>query len=225
MCFLATWVAMFTICAAYFTTAMQCWFITDIALLKCFYLVKWSSMSLIDDFFLSTFLKCFHCVYCIIICGIRIHLGELDSNQNLLFLIGVDKQGDDQEFHRVSYFWSVVFPGMVLLILILTATITGLVSKIKHRCRSTIAIEVASPNINNNAYNENIVGVTSAVILSASLLILCIPIFAMRLLNVREPKDVTLFYYFMYVSLCIVLPLIYFLRKPSNFKKALAEIL
>ena len=53
--------------------------LTEIAILKCLYIKKWSWMVHVDDYFLSTFLGLFNTMVVILKISVSVGMGEIDG--------------------------------------------------------------------------------------------------------------------------------------------------
>ena len=182
-------------------------------------------MSLIDDYFLTTFFKGFNITYTLVVISIRLHSGEYESNQ-IFHMFTNHPNPSTLQFHVNTYFWTTVFPALIVLVAIFTASVFATIGKIKHGNTNSnvVAANVAGLNLNNNAFNQNMVSKTSSFVLVIAMIAIVTPVFAVRLFNVSTPKIVVTNYYFMYASSCLVFPAIFFLKKVENLKRAMSEL-
>ena len=204
---------------ATYVLIMLCWLAADITVLKCLYIWRWPWMSLLDDYFLTRFLLLFHSIYSFMIIGIRYHLGDFHENPNYLFLTNQPTTPIGGFKDRV-FFWSQSFPGIVLIMLIISASILAILGKKKHHN----AVANLNPAFNNNAHNENIVNVKSSFTIIAAVLGVISPFLVLRHIeSVASPVAVTTMFV-EYVIMCLIFPSMYFIKKPQHFKSAIAEM-
>ena len=203
------------------------YFFTEMSILKCLYLFKWSRMAMVDDTFLVTCLKVANCTYSLGALFIRSVLGEYESNQNVNFLL--NKEFVSKPLHVEAHLWTSAVVAFILTILVIAANILAVGGKINHDLQSRNSsvhsnMAVAAVSLNNNAFNENIVTYKSTLVLVLSVAIMIAPFLVMRHLDVLNTRNVVVGFYFMYSASCILYPSTYFLRKPRHFKTALSEM-
>ena len=96
----AVWTGLVMTSVFYFTAFCMC----QMMIIKCLYLTKWSTMALLDDYFVATFLGLSSMLMAIQLCVIRIGTGEYSSNIHVKNLTG--KQFVERShLHKRVYFW------------------------------------------------------------------------------------------------------------------------
>ena len=198
----------------------------QMVLMRVLYIFHFSRMAAMNEYFVSTFLVIWNIFLILIFALIRIHSGEVLSNS--FINAGKIHQGLDRTFH----FFTVVFPMIICLIIILTGLI--LIGIKKYKSRMIQKVFKISPVIgqgyksspvlpfNNISHNENIVNFGGALTLTLVFISIALPTFLLTQLGHMEMRDLILFYLFVcYQSCVIIFPLVYFIKKPSRMRSVL----
>ena len=121
--------------------------------------------------------------------------------------------------NNVTFFRIVFVPILVCILIIFIGLLTIGVKKFKSRSlpESTLVVP-----FNTSPANENIIKLHETIFISIGIASITFPTFLLAQLGYLEKRDMIMFFFFVaYHSLVILLPLIYFVKRPSKFKTSL----
>ena len=205
----------------FFVLAMLSCYGSNIVILKSLYLIKWSRMAMVDDYFLATLLNMWNVMFSALLTAIRLVMGESETNQYVVYLTN-SMWKPEESLHKAAYFWTSLFPVMAHAIIstLGIAFVKGF-KIIKYlKTRAQVQNSPNAVHLNNVAHNENIVSYESLAVLLLCLTFSLVTHFNMTYFEEATAKGSLLFIWFVFSTFTMLLPTIYFIKRPSNFKKA-----
>ena len=207
---------------------------TEVAALKCCYVIQWGRMAMLNDEFCAMILTLANTIFSILLASIRIFTGEAESSIHFQFISGCQIiSGTDQPFKQSVFFWWVMdfftaWTNWIFLYfscIIIPQILCGLVTAIslivilvkKYRSRN----DVQPFNNILDGKNTSILGAYGAlVVIVMTILVMCPMVYTSLSKRSFAQSIAPLMYMMLFFVPSLLMPSFFFNAKPKLFKSA-----